>query len=248
VRDIWLDNAVSSTNFARESYMKKISLIILLFFVFYTSYSQQLLQVGFNQSFDLAWFSIVTNQSILVRISGDGTIIEAGTEESALYNKNYFAQNLRPYQGSIAYYDGRSDSASGGKIKNIGTCYFTYYPANDYPERAGKIKSAGSLFFDYYRHYEDVLIAGRIKNIGSNTIAYFASLDNDGLQGKLKTVGNTPIAYYSSFDDPLLRGKLKSIGSYHFEWNLVFTGRETIANLKSGYQRQLINGVTYVLQ
>jgi hypothetical protein len=228
--------------------MKKIYFIIVLSVLFCHSYSQQLRQVAFTESFDLAWFSIVTNQNILIRISGDGKIMEAGTEEQALYNRNYFAQKLRPYQGNIGYYDSRSDSAFRDKIKNIGTCYFTYYPSNDYPEKAGKIKSAGSLFFDYYGNYEDAMIAGRIKNIGSNAIAYFTSLDDQVLKGKLKTIGNTAIAYYSSFDDPLLKGKVKSIGLYHYEWNIVFSGNQKIVNLKSGYQRQLINGITYIVQ
>jgi len=228
--------------------MKKIYFIIPLCVLFYNSYCQQLRQVAFTESFDLAWFTIVTNQNVLVRISSDGNIIEAGTEEQALYNKNYFAQNLRPYLGTIGYYDGRSDSAFRNKIKNIGTCYFTYYSSRDYTEKAGKIKTAGSLFFDYYQNYEDVLTGGRIKNIGSNAISYFTSLDNEILKGKLKTVGNTAIAYYSSFDDPLLKGKVKTIGPYHYEWNIVFNGKENMVNLKQGYQRKLINGITYILQ
>jgi len=228
--------------------MKKIYFIIVLSVLFCHSYSQQLRQVTFTENFDLAWFSLVTNQNILIRISSDGQIMEAGTEESALYNRNYFAQKLRPYQGNIAYHDGRSDSAFKGKIKNIGTCYFTYYPSSDYPEKAGKIKSAGNLFFDYYRSYEDASIGGRVKNIGGNAIAYFTSLEDEALKGKLKIVGTTPITYYSSFDNVLLKGKLKSIGTYHCEWNTVYSGGQAFVNLKSGYQRQLINGITYVLQ
>lgn len=229
-------------------FMKRLYFIIVLSVLFYHSYSQQLAQVGFTENFDLAWFSLVTNQSILIRISSDGQIMEAGIEQQALYNRNYFAPKLQPYQGNTGYFDDRSDSAFRGKIKNIGACFFTYYSSKDYPEKAGKIKSAGSLYFDYYRSYEDASIAGRLKNIGSNAIAYFTSLDDAVLKGKLRTVGNTPLVYYSSFDDPQLKGKLKSIGSYRYEWNLVFTGRETVANLKSGYQRQLINGITYVIR
>ncbi|HEX5151625.1 MAG TPA: hypothetical protein VFW07_09245 [Parafilimonas sp.] len=228
--------------------MKKMYFIIVLSVLCCHSYSQQLRQVGFTESFDLAWFTIITNQNILIRISGDGNIIEAGTEEQALYNRNYFSPNLRPYQGNMGYYDDRSDSAFTGKIKNIGVCFFTYYSSKDYPEKAGKIKSAGSLFFDYYRSYEDVSIAGRIKNMGSNAIAYFTSLDDAVLKGKLKMVGTTPITYYSSYDNVLFKGKLKSIGSYHCEWTTVYSGGQSIVTLKSGYQRQLINGVTYVIR
>ena len=228
--------------------MKRIYFIIALFVLFYHSYSQQLRQVAFTENFDLGSFSLVTNQNILIRISSDGQIMEAGTEEQALYNRNYFAPKLRPYQGNVGYFDDRSDSAFKGKIKNIGACFFTYYSSKDYPERAGKIKSAGSLFFDYYRNYEDVSIAGRLKNIGTNAIAYFTSLDDEVLKGKLKIVGITPITYYSSFDNVLLKGKLKSIGPYHCEWATVFSGGQSIVTLKSGYQRQLINGITYILQ
>jgi len=228
--------------------MKKICFAILLSVLFYHGYSQQLGQVAFNQNFDLNSFSLITNQSILIRISSDGQIMEAGTEEQALNNRNYFAPKLRPYQGNIGYYDDKSDSAFRSKIKNIGACFFTYYSSKDYPEKAGKIKSAGNLFFDYYRSYEDASIGGRVKNIGGNAIAYFTSLEDEALKGKLKIVGTTPITYYSSFDNVLLKGKLKSIGAYHCEWNTVYSGGQAFVNLKSGYQRQLINGITYVLQ
>jgi len=71
-------------------------------------------------------------------------------------------------------------------------------------------------------------------------------MDNDALKGKLKSVGKTVINYYSSFDDPYLKGKLKSIGGYKFVWSTVFNGREFQTILKTGNQRQFINGITFI--
>ena len=228
--------------------MKRFFLLLALSALILNSYPQQLSQVTFSNGSNFSWFSIVTNQRVLIRISDDGKIIESGTEEQSFYNRNYFAQKLRPYLGRIDYYGNESDSAFRGKIKSIGTCFFTYYPSNDYSEKIGKIKSAGSLLFDYYRRSDDALIAGKIKNIGINTIAYYTLFDNEAFKGKLKMVGNTSITYYSSFDDLLIKGKLKDIGSYHYTWYGSLDRREFNGALKSGALRQLINGVTYILQ
>src|SRR4051794_39058707 len=155
------------------SSMRKDYLIIVLSLLCFRSFSQQLKQVSFSQSFSLSWFTLSTNQNVLIRISDEGKILESGTEEHSLYNANYFAQKLIPYNGRIDYYTQGTDSTLNGKIRSIGTCYFTYYSSKDYPEKVGKIKSAGSLFFDYYRQSDDALIGGKIKNVGSNTIAYY---------------------------------------------------------------------------
>src|SRR5437868_3792120 len=125
--------------------MKKNYLTIVLSLLFFSGYSQQLSQVTFSGGSGFSWFSLLTNQNGLIRISDDGKIIEFGTEQQALNNRNYFAPKLQPYQGRVDYYSNGSDSAFSGKVKSIGTCYFTYYPSNDYPEKIGKIKSAGSL-------------------------------------------------------------------------------------------------------
>jgi len=228
--------------------MKTNYLIIAFSLLFFSGYSQRLNQVAFSQGSGFLWFSLLTNQSVLIRISDDGKILESGMEERSRYNKDYFTEKLQPFLGKIDYYGKESDSAFTGKIKNIGTCFFTYYPSNDYPERIGKIKSAGNLFFDYYRKYEDVLIGGKIKNIGSNTIAYFTSFDDEVLKGKLKLVGQTPITYYSSFDDVSIKGKLKSIGAYRYTWYTSYDRKEFNGALKSGSRRQIVNGITYILQ
>src|ERR1700684_1551790 len=101
--------------------MMKIYLIIVLSFTCCDSYSQQLSQVSFAQASDFLWFSLLTNQNVLIRISDDGKILESGTEQSSNYNRNYFAPNLLPYSGVINYYQHEQDSSLNGKIKNIGT-------------------------------------------------------------------------------------------------------------------------------
>ena len=225
--------------------MRKTYITITFLFLFFCSYTQRLSQVTFAQASDFSWFTLLTSQNVLIRIAGDGKILEAGTEEASLYNRNYFAPKLLPFAGVINYYQHEPDSILNSKIKNIGTCYFIYYAGNDYPERAGKLKSAGSLSFDYYRKYEDALLAGRIKSIGTDAITYYGSFDTEALKGKLKSVGNTSIAYYS-FDNLQLKGKLKSIGSYNYQWATTFAGSQLVSYLKTGNQRQLINGVTYI--
>jgi hypothetical protein len=226
----------------------KHSLFVVLLLITGKIYSQQLSQVTFNQASSFSWFSLAVNQSILIRISDDGKILEYGTEQVSNYNRNYIAPKLLPYAGAIDYYQHEPDSILNGKIKNIGSCYFTYYGSGDYPEKVGKIKTAGNLLFDYNRKYEDALTGGKIKSIGPDAITYYTSFDNEALKGKLKSVGTTSIQYYSSFDDPALKGKLKSIGSYRYEWSTVSSSGGFVTILKTGMQRQLINGITYIPQ
>jgi len=214
--------------------------------LFFRGYSQQLSQVTYAGGSTFTCFALTTNQNVLIRISDDGKILEYGIEEQSLYNKDYYAQKLQPYQGRIDYYSNESDSAFKGKIKSIGTCFFTYYSSKDYPEKAGKIQMAGSLSFDYYRKYDDALTAGKIKSIGNNTIGYYTSFDNEALKGKPKLIGNTPISYYSSFDDPSLKGKVKSIGSAQYIWYSSYD--RASGSLKSANRRSVINGITYIVQ
>jgi len=227
--------------------MKRLYLIIICLVIYLCSFCQQLNQVTFSNGADFAWFSLLTNQNVLIRISDDGKILAFGTEEHSYYNQNFFAPKLIPWSGSVTYYDQSTDSAYRGKIKNIGSCFFTYYPSYNYPEKAGKIKSAGNLFFDYYEKFQDAATAGKIKNIGTNAISYYSSYDNEAYKGKLKMVAQTTIEYYSSFDDILIKGKVKRIGGAHYSWYTSSDRREYQGAVKSGYQRQLINGVTYIL-
>lgn len=227
--------------------MKKIYLVAIFCIACYCNYAQQLSQVTFSGASAFSWFSILTNQNVLIRISDDGKILGFGTEQHSFYNKDYFAPQLIPFAGSVTYYEPSADSSYRGKVKNIGSCFFTYYPSYGDEQKAGKIKSAGNLSFDYFENYQDALSAGKIKNIGTNNINYYSSYDNDGVKGKLKMIGTTLIDYYSTFDDVLIKGKLKSIGAARYLWYTSADRREFQGALKSGYQRQLINGVTYIL-
>jgi len=227
--------------------MKKRYLIIPCLVIYFNGAAQQLSQVAFSNGAVFSWFSLLTNQNILIRISDDGKILEYGTEESSYYNKNYFAPKLVHWSGSVNYYEQTADSAYRGKVKNIGSCFFMYYSSKDYPEKVGKIKSAGNLSFDYYEKYQDALTAGKIKNIGSSAISYYTSYDNDAFKGKLKMVGQTLIEYYFSFDDALIKGKVKRIGGAYYTWYTSADRREFQGAIKSGYQRQQINGITYIL-
>lgn len=227
--------------------MRKSFIAVLIFACNY-GYTQQLSQVTFSQVSNFSWFSLLTNQNILIRVSAHGKISEYGTEEASVYNRDFFAPKLIPYSGVVSYYQHDPDSILNGKIKNIGTCYFTYYGSKDYPERAGKIRSAGNLNFDYYRNYEDPLNYGKIKNIGTNLISYYSEYENEAYKGKLKGIGNTAITYYSSFDNPSLKGKLKSIGSYRLDWTTTSGSNGFVYYLKTANQRPLIDGMTYVLQ
>lgn len=227
--------------------MKKYYFITVLLIIYFNGVAQQLSQVTFSNATNFSWFSIKTNQNILIRISDDGKILEYGTEEASYYNRNYFAPKLVHWSGSVTYYAQTADSAYRGKIKNIGSCFFTYYSSNNYPEKAGKIKTAGNLFFDYYEKFQDAAAAGKIKSIGGNAISYYTSYDNDAYKGKLKMVGQTAIEYYSSFDDALIKGKVKRIGGANYTWYTSADRREFQGSIKSGYQRQLINGITYIL-
>jgi hypothetical protein len=210
--------------------------------------AQQLSQVTFAQASDFTCFSLLSSQNILIRISADGKILEYGTEQASLNNKNYFAPKLVPYSGTVGYYEHEPDSTLNGKIKNIGSCFFTWYGFKDYPEKAGKLKSANSIVFDYYRKYEDPLNGGKLKNIGRDAISFYNSFDNDAYKGKLKSVGNSSISYYSSFDNQSLKGKVKTIGNYTLPWGTTNNGREFVSYLKTGNQRELINGISYILQ
>ena len=217
-------------------------------FICFDCAAQQLSQVAFTQASEFAWFTLSTNQNILVRISATGTILEYGTEAVALNNRNTYAPKLIPYSGTVGYFEHEPDSSLNGKIKNIGSCFFTWYGAKDFPEKAGKLKSAGPVTFDYYRQYEDPLNAGKLKMIGTNAISFYRSTDNDAYKGKLKAAGSSVISYYSSFDNVQLKGKLKSIGSYALPWSTTSSGGQFVSYLKTGNTRVLINGILFILQ
>lgn len=228
--------------------MKKIILLLSFSLAHVISNSQELAQVTFSGGSTFSYFSLITDRTILIRISDQGSLLEWGTEESSFRNNNYYSPKLQPYPGRVEYYTKDADSLSRGKIKRIGSAVFTYYDYYETEERKGKIRSIGSLFFDYYNNFSDKLLRGKIKSIGSIQIDYYASFDNEAIRGKPKTIGSTAITYYTSFDDRLIRGKVKSIGTQQYQW---YTSVDKVGyggSLKNGAFRQNIGGVTYILQ
>ena len=228
--------------------LKKILFPVFIYLICLQSSAQEIAQVTFNNGSSLAYFSFITDRTVLIRIGEQGNIIEWGTEESSFRNNNYYAPKLQPYPGRIEYYGQDADSLSRGKVKSIGSAVITYYDYYETEERRGKIRSIGYQFFDYYNNFYDKMQRGKIKSIGNLTVDFFTSFENEALRGKLKTVGSTNISYYSTFDDRLIRGKLKSIGGQTYTW---YTSVDQVGfggGLKSGAFRQNIGGITYILQ
>src|ERR1043166_6846465 len=73
-------------------------------------------------------FAFLSDQGVLIRITEDGRIVEWGVE---VYSNryNYYAPRLQPFMGRIDYYGPEADSIFRGRVRNIGTCTFTYYNA-----------------------------------------------------------------------------------------------------------------------
>lgn len=212
------------------------------------SRSQQLSQVTFKGASTLSYFTFITDQSVLIRISPDGNVMEWGSEVRSERSSNYYAQKLQPFMGRVDYYGPEtSDSMYRGKVKSIGTCMLRYYGAYEKDGKPGKLKSIGSTGLDYYTQFENAAFKGKLRFAGTLVLEYYPSLENEAFRGKLKSVGNTRIAYHSTFDDKLIQGKIKSIGSVVYNWGTSLDGRYK-GSLKSGSYRQNINGVTYILQ
>lgn len=227
--------------------MKKITLFVISIFCITGSYAQQLAQVTLAGGENISYYSLLVDQSILIRISPDGKILEWGTEIMANQG-NYFAPKLQPYMGRVDYYGNGADSLSRGKVRSIGTCTFFYYSASDDKYKAGKIRTAGSLNFDYYSEYDNAVLKGKIKSIGGLMLNYYSSFDEESLRGKLKSVGSTNITYYTPFDDKMIRGLVKTIGTYSFNWYTSLDIRGGRGLLKTGDYRQNIGGVWYILR
>lgn len=209
--------------------------------------AQQLGQVTFSGGSGLAYFSILTSQDVLIRISPDGAVMEWGTELIA-NRGNYYAPRLQPFMGRVEYYGAEADSIIRGKVKSIGSVLLTYYGAFETGAKAGKLRTAGTLILDYFGDYDNAVVKGKLKNIGNLNIDYYSSFDEELLRGKLKTVGSTGITYYSSFDDKLIRGQLKTIGSFTYTWYTSLDLHAAKGALKTGNYRQSIGGVVYILQ
>lgn len=225
--------------------MRTIVTILLLFSVA-NSYSQQLAQVTFSGGANFSYFGFVTDQGVLIRISDDGKILEFGTEALA-DRSNFYARKLQPFMGRIDYYGPKDDSIFRGKIKSIGTCFFTYYDEYQKKSKAGKIKTIGNQIIDYFEEYEDKTLQGKIKTAGALSIDYYRSYENESYRGKLKMIGSLPITYYSVFDDKINAGKLKSVGSVQYQWYSFADRPDMRGALKGNTYRQVISGITFIL-
>jgi hypothetical protein len=226
--------------------MKKILSLLSLVIISGSVYSQQLSQVTFNQGAQLAYFSIVTEQGVLIRISDKGKILEWGTEVMS-DRYNYFAPKLQPFMGRVEYYGPRDDSVFSGKVKSIGTSFITYYDTFQVKAKVGKLRSIGNQYFDYFESYEDKNLGGKLKSIGSLVIDYYRSYENESLRGKLKQVGSVPISYYTVFDDRFNVGKIRSVGSTQYSWYSLSDPVGMRGGLKTNNYRQIVSGITYIL-
>ncbi len=221
---------------------------LLLLLLCLNSYSQKLSQVSFSGAATLSYFSFLTDQNVLIRVSPDGKLMEWGTEVQSERSSQYYAPKLQQFMGRVDYYPDDADSAYRGKVKSIGTCMITYYNSLDKDEKPGKLKSIGVAALDYYTRFENAAYKGKLRFAGSLVLEYYPALENEAFRGKLKSIGGTQIKYHSSFDDKLLQGKVKSIGSVNYDWGSSLDRREFRGSLKSGIYRQMINGITYILR
>jgi len=209
-------------------------------------HSQQLGQVTFAQGSNLSYFSFVTDQGVLIRVSDEGKILEWGTEVMS-DRYNYFAPRLQPFMGRVDYYGAQDDSVFRGKIKSIGTAYVTYYDTFQVKSKIGKLRSIGNQYFDYFEYYEDKTLQGKIKSVGGLSIDYYRSYENESIRGKLKLVGSVPITYYTVYDDKVNAGKLRAIGSVKYSWYSLADRPDMRGALKSNNYRQVVSGITYIL-
>src|SRR6476659_7062536 len=104
------------------------------------AFSQKFSQVTLSGGTTLSYFSFLTDQGVLLRVTDEGKLLEWGTE--LLSDRgNYYDPKLQPYLGRVEYYGQEADSAFRGKVRNIGTCNFTYYGHLDESIKVGKLKS-----------------------------------------------------------------------------------------------------------
>ncbi|MGZ3880422.1 MAG: hypothetical protein ACXVLT_15460 [Flavisolibacter sp.] len=226
--------------------MKQVISLCLVLNILTGIHAQELSQVTFNQGSQLGYFSFATDQGVLIRISDEGKILEWGTEVMS-DRYNYFAPRLQPFMGRIEYFGAQDDSVFRGKVKSIGTAYITYFDTFQVKSKIGKLRSIGNQYFDYYEPYEDKFLAGKIKSIGGLYIDYYRSYDDESLRGKIKLIGSVRISYYTVFDDRFNAGKLKSIGSANYSWYSLSDPIGSRGGLKSNNYRQLVSGITYIL-
>jgi hypothetical protein len=225
--------------------MNRFFIIICFILLQLHVYSQKLNQVSFKNGSDLNYFTIITEQDVLVRIAPDGKIMEWGYEELSSRG-TFYSPKLQPFLGRTDYFEDESDPFFKGKLKSIGTAYFTYYGAHEEEFKKGKLKSIGRLEFDYYSRFDEKDIQGKLKFIGHYVLEYYKAFDNEAYRGKLKTIGPLAITYYSLIDDRYNIGKLKTIGSISYAWHTPLDRNKS--GLKSFNYRSTISGITMVLR
>lgn len=226
-----------------KSFLATLSCLVL----FFASYSQQLNQVRFSGGASLSSLAFLTDQGVLIRISDQGHLLDWGVEMQSI-RYNFYAPELQPFMGRIDYYGPEADSSFIGKVKNIGSCMITYYGKYEAPEKAGKLRTIGTVMLDYYDNFVNSAYRGKLRFAGPQIIEYYSTMDNEAYIGKIRKIGNTVITYYSTFDDKLVQGKIKSIGPVKYAWYTSFDRMEYRGGLKQGNYRQVINGITYILQ
>ena len=227
--------------------MKTFFTTISFLLFIHCAHSQRLAQVTFADGANLSYFSFLTDQGVLIRVSENGEIMEWGIE--MMSNRyNYYAPRLQPFMGRIEYFGPEADSVFSGKVRSIGTCSFTYYGSYESDSKPGKLRSVGSVLLDYHSDFANKAFRGKLRFAGNLMLDYYSSFEEELLRGKLKSIGNTPIVYYSVFDDKSIRGKIKSIGSIKYSWYTSFDLGGMQGGLKSGSYRRDIGGVTYILR
>jgi hypothetical protein len=180
--------------------MRRLFTAITLLLLINSAFSQKLSQVTISGGTTFSYFSFLTSQGILLRITDEGKLTEWGTE--LLSDRgNYYDPKLQPYLGRIEYYGQEADSAFRGKVRTIGTCNFTYYGHLDEVTKVGKLKSVGTLLLDYYSNFDNAAYKGKLRFIGSLVIEYYSLVDDEAYRGKLKSIGGSPITWYSTFDE-----------------------------------------------
>jgi len=225
--------------------MKKFLIAICLFLAL-SSHSQRLGQITFSGGADLSYFTFITDQNVLIRVSPDGKIIGWGIEVMSDRASDYYSPKLQPFMGRVDNYGPEADSAFRGLVRNIGTCTLTYYGPYEVESKRGKLKSVGSLYLDYYDEFGNAMQKGKFRFIGSQIVEWYASYEEETVRGKLKSIANMPITYYTIFDDKYVRGKIKSVGTVSYQW---YTSYDQYGGgLKSGSYRRNINGITFIVQ
>lgn len=227
--------------------MKKISLSVFVTLLFASAIGQHISKITLGETGNLTAISFDLDESVVVNLSQDGSIIDWGVDIYRGRGENW-RNKLEDYTGKVEYYKENDNEAFRGKIKFIGRTLITYYASYDDETQRGKIKSIGPINFEYYPKYENEAYKGRLKSAGSVTFSYFQAFGNDPNSGKLKGVGSTALTYYGPFDDKSYKGKIKSIGSASYIYYSSSETKELRGRLKSGSQIQPVNGIKFFVK